>query len=35
MVMVGRALGWRVTLAAAGVVVVGGVLAGLLLWSAR
>lgn len=32
MVMVGRALSWRVTTAIAGVVVVAGLLSGLLLW---
>lgn len=32
MVMVGRALSWRVTLAMAAVVAVSGLLAGLLLW---
>lgn len=33
MVMVGRALSWRVTLAMAAVVTVAGLAAGLLLWA--
>jgi uncharacterized membrane protein YraQ (UPF0718 family) len=33
MVMVGRAMGWRVTTAMAAVVVVAGLLSGLLLWT--
>lgn len=33
MIMVGRAMGWRVTTAVAGSVVVAGLLSGLLLWA--